>query len=400
MSINPQKLHKIWYASMNNAEVPDLKNKLESLTCSYPLYDENLKAISPMLMFGLKQGFISQDQVANAIAEKDRLTQINLVSDLIAEKCWKPFTTKISSIMCEHETKIRQLIINALKGLPETQNRIAEEYDNILKNRAEISTLSLSINSNGDFGDWHLNSFAARITFSDAYITEFDVSKLNFDQRQLSVVCKIIQIIMPFQFECSTLDLNNYSNEWLYGEVFSSDDVNRIGQYIHDSNGSYELDDLCNELNIDEETRTTIDDYGVDGIYDYWLMDKLSDRINAFYKDPDIDIEKSLAKLAVKFADLTPLLSVYEYFSKQIKPITFPFDSGSDIDVSEQLIYSFGMQEEQACIHEAGERYFNSGESAAMNIRFEDENIYEFFENFAITNCLVSLIMALLQLRE
>lgn len=401
MSINPPRLSTVWYSRMNNADVPELDASFrQHLTSRYSLFDDNLGAIQPILTYGLKQGLLTQDEVINAINEPDQLTQISVISKLVTEQCWKPFTANISTLMNSHQTKIRQLIFNSLNDNSDIQNNLIQTYDSVFDNRNKMINLSLSLPKKEDsFGDENENVFAARLTFNDAYLTEFDINKFAFDSRLKNLFIGLIQIVMPYQFECSTLELNEHCNYWLLEEAFDEDSIKKIGQYISERNGDFDVDQLCADLHFDDEMITNIGDYGVYGAYDYWCICQLYDKANELSVIPKQDIRKTLQTLGSSHPELSALLTVYDYCDANIKKRNFPFDCGSDVDVSEQLIYSFGLPEEQACIDDAGERFYNSGENAALNLRFEDDNINDFFENYALSQCMVSLLLSIIELR-
>ncbi|MEH6454734.1 MAG: hypothetical protein V7749_00300 [Cocleimonas sp.] len=336
-----------------------------------------------------------------AISEPDQLVQISLVSELIAEQCWKPFTTTVSTIMEAHKSAIRALIEHSLKHVPEAKKNLLERYDSILANREMMANLSMSLPKKDDeFGDEYENTFASRITFSDAFLTEFDMNKFSFDKRIQNMLYQLIQKVMPYQFECSTLDLNSNYNGWITEELFSEDDIEMIGQYISMKQGGYEIEQLCTDLKLNDEMISTIEDYGIEGAYDYWCMCQLEKHVTELSKNPKKDIQKSLTAASNKHPELLPIQALYAYFEHNIKPFVFPFDMGSDVDVSEQLIYSFGNTSEEICIQEASERFYNGNEVAALNIRFSDDKIIDFFENYSISNCMVSLLTAVIELRD
>jgi hypothetical protein len=381
--------------------VPELEDSFrQHLTSRYSLFDDNLGAIQPILTYGLKQGLVTQEEVVSAINEPDQLTQISVISELVAEQCWKPFAANISSLMNSHQTKIRQLIFNSLNDNSDIQNNLLQTYDSVIDNRNKMINFSLSLPKREDsFGDENENVFAARLTFNDAYLTEFDISKFAFDSRLKNLFIGLIQIVMPYQFECSTLELNEHCNYWLLEEAFDEDSIEKIGQYISERNGDFDVDQLCADLDFDDEMITNIEDYGAYGAYDYWCICQLYDKANELSTIPKQDLRKTLQTLASNHTELSALLTVYDYFSANINKRNFPYDCGSDVDVSEQLIYSFGLPEEQGCIDDAGERFYNSGENAALNLRFEDDNINDFFENFALSQCMVSLLLSIIELQ-
>ncbi|GGP58794.1 hypothetical protein GCM10009347_26490 [Shewanella algicola] len=404
MSINPPRLSTPWYASMNNVEVPNFEASIQGqLTSRYTLYENNKEAIAPILMFGLERGFITKKQVTAAIGEQSQFAQINAVSQLITEQCWKPFIKSISEIMNTHSNVIRTLIVDAVSDAPAPldADSLLNVYDAILKNREDMTNLSLSVaTSDMCLGDFNTDTFAARLTFSDAYLTEFDLSKLALENRLQNTFYQLINAVIPYQFECSTLEINEHFNSWLTDEIFDEHQATLIGEYIFARNGSYDTDELCNDLELDDEARMAVDDYGVDGVYDIWCMNKLEQEVIKQSYASNQEIQQSLQTLANKSPELKPLQAVFDYLITNIKKKQFPFEIGSDVDVSEQLIYSYGRPEESMVIEEATERYYCQGEEAALNLRFQDEHLEDFFENFAISNCMVSLMMAVLELRH
>lgn len=402
MSINPPRLSNLWYTRMNNAYVPKLEgSNLSALTSRYKLFDDNVSELSPMLAYAVKCGWMKQEQVIEAISEPDMLLQISLVSKLVAEQFWIPFTTTVSTMMDAHKSTIRALIADSLKHDPETQSTLLANYDSILNNREQMMTFSMSLpKEDAGFGDDGNNIFASRITFSEAYLTEFNMNKFAFDNRLQNTFYKLIQTVMAHQFECSTIDINSGYNNWLTEELFCENDIELIGEYITQKQGEYELEQLYIDLNMNDEMISTIEDYGVECAYDYWCMSQLEDSITEISKTPTADVQKSLATLATVHPLLLPVQALFDYFEKNINSRAFPFDVGSDVDVSEQLIYSFCQPAEESCIQDASERFYNGNEFASLNLRLSDDNALDFFENFSISTCMISLLLAVIELRD
>lgn len=402
--MNPPRLPKVWYSRMNGAFVPKLSNsalKKVNKKTRYPLFDSNVDVIEPMLTFGLNMGYLSPEQIKKALKIPDNLEQLTSISTLLADHFWPRLTNEISSVMETQKNAVREIISTSLEGF-DVQQPLLEQFEHFHQCRDEMLNLELSVLSNSnEFGDEVKNKFAARLTFSDAYNTVFDVDSMAFEPRLKDAFYAMIQTVMPYQFECATTDLFEYESGWLLEELVTEEELESIGLYAESHNfdiNNAEL--LCTDLKLSNETISIIEDYGTNLFIDYWRMQKFSKEVSQRANMTFKNIKTTLSSKGVKHPELIALNKVFTFFHDNIGAYLNPFEVGSDLDVSSQLIYSFGKQIEEYCIDEVTQRFYNVGESAALNLTFTETNLIQYFSNYSLATCMVSLLMAVIELRD
>lgn len=409
MSINPpllSNLSRVWYSAMNGATVPVLtKEALHSINHRYELFDNNIKNIGSVLSHGLDMGYLTQDAVTLAISEKDNIKQVEAISTLLADDYWKGFTTQVSGIINHHKTTVRTLITKSLSNQPELQKKMLASYDNILSFNEKIMDLSLNIANRSDVGDYFSDSFAVKITFNDAVNSQFDVQKYNLDSRLKNCLLQLIEAVMPHQFECPTTYLHEYDNNWLIEEFLDADSMEAIAAYLKTkgftSNDDLDIEQLCKDLELSApETEEFLNDYGVEMVLDFVDMEDLVAEIAKLSKVSATTTLKNIRSLSKKYPELLPLVSTFSYFNEQTTSPLFPFESASDIDSSSLFFYSYNHPAEIPVIENTMERFYSVGEVAAYNMCFDDQDVIQYFNNYAIATCLKSLIMAVIELRD
>lgn len=408
MSLNPPTLSsmsKVWYSAMNGATVPTPPpDALITLNHRYGVFDRNINNIVTILSHGLKMGYLSQEQVMLAVNEQDNIKQIEAISNLLAKDYWRSFTTQVSEIINLHKNNIRLLIIDSLKGNPDLQRNMLESYDSILGFNEQIMDLSLSLSDHETVGTHFQFDFAVKVTFRDAVNSQFDIQKYAFDSHLKSCLVGLIEKVMPHQFECPTAYLHEYDNNWLFEEIWDECTITSIMDYFNAQgfNSSDEIDteQMCIDLKItDEEMIDYLNDYGVDSILDCEYMNRFVVEINEHSKVKLSTLQEQIQSLSKKYPELTPLNNVFSYFEQHITPTLYPFEEASDVDTSSQFFYSYNHPAEKSSIENAIERFYAMSELAVLNMNF-DHDIIQYFNNYAITTCLKSLIMAVIELRD
>ncbi|MCT8869026.1 hypothetical protein ACE02P_14910 [Shewanella bicestrii] len=408
MSLNPPTLSsmsKVWYSAMNGTTVPTLPHDtLITLNHRYSVFDRNINNIVSILSHGLKMGYLSQEQVMLAVNEQDNIKQIEAISNLLAKDYWNNFTTQVSEIINLHKNNIRLLVIDSLQDNPDLQRNLLESYDGILGFYEKVMDLSLSLSDPEAVGTHYQFDFAVKVTFRDAVNSQFDVQKYAFDPHLKCCLVGLVEKIMPHQFECPTAYLHESDNNWLLEEIWDECTIKSIMDYFNAKgfNSSDEIDteQMCIDLKInDGEMIDYLNDYGVDSILDCEYMNRFVDEINGHSGVKLSTLQEQSKSLSKKYPELTPLNNVFSYFEQNIKPTIYPFEEASDVDTSSQFFYSYNHPAEIWSIENAMERFYAMGELAVLNMNF-DHDIIQYFNNYAITTCLKSLIMAVIELRD
>jgi len=408
MSLNPPTLSsitKVWYSAMNGATVPSpTHDALISINQRYGVFDRNINNIVSILSHGLQMGYLRQDQVMLAVNEQDSIKQIEAISNLLAKDYWTSFTTQISEIIDLHKKNIRLLIIDSLNDNPDLQQMMLASYDAILDFNEKIMDLSLSLSDRESVGTQFQFDFAVKVIFRDAVNSQFDIQKYAFDPHLKSCLVGLVEKVMPYQFECPTAYLHETDNNWLLEEIWDECTINRVVEYCKakgfNSGDELDTEQMCIDLEInDEEIIEYLNDYGIDSILDSINMEKFVDEINEHSKLALSTLQEQSKSLSMKYPELTPLNNVFSYFGQHISPVVFPFEEASDVDTSSQFFYSYNHPAEHWVMENTMERFYAMGELAVLNMNF-DHDIIQYFNNYAITTCLKSLIMAVIELHD
>ncbi|GIU41000.1 hypothetical protein TUM3794_20340 [Shewanella colwelliana] len=404
MSVNPPRLshvNRIWHSKATGLSVPKLGNVKTVHSAQNQILIENSSFIADMLQYGIEKEYCLQSEVAKALAIKDQTKQLVQICELMTNKIWNPFASKVQTIIETQHQAIKQVIASAINDWSDSEREsFLKGYDDALSYRNEMVNLKFEVNHDARlYGDFYENTLSPRVTFNSAYNTNFDLELLRFKPRLKPAFYYIVESIMPYQFEAPILELTDYSSNWFLEETFGEEEellprIKPIYEYIN-KHPEYTIEELVEALKLDDEVETFLTDYGVESLINKVELEGHKEIVAKYRAQKHDDVMRSMGGLVKRHPALQPLLDAISYFKNNIGKVCFPFENQSDTESEFQLFFSYGHHAESEVVDAITEDFWSRGEESALGLVFS-QDCEQFFHNYAISSCLVALMFTVL----
>ncbi|QIR16468.1 hypothetical protein [Shewanella aestuarii] len=386
MNYAPTALKMPWYLKLNNATVPSVKNNFNDLPVvkkHFTAFANSVNSIGDMLKLGKAKGFISDERI-QAVLNIDTQSHagMNLLADVIRNDFWQGYSAHINSMREQIESRY-------LTNMPEG---LKSDFVSIAQRNLSFLQISIGINQYATYNTDELN---ITITPTELFLTEFDLSKYQFDNRMYDAMFSLINFTMRHQLEAPAAVNDEY--EWLLEEMLDGNDdvAEKIYQYWQQHNEYFELDveEMTKALNIESLT-DTIDDIGIQPIVLHVAAADLERKINNSTNDDAII--KCFSVLEIAGQTDANIAHLYK-MAKELptESLHHATDNIGDTSMCFHALYSFNSQQEYSMAESIFERTYQTGEEPVLKLEASELGL-SFLQNYFETLYMKSLIQAVL----